>query len=345
MCCRVVLLLGVLGMHATAGAQRDSALRGVRVVEADRSGCINEPALRARVARWLGRDTTLAGLEVFVEAASEPPGFTVRRAGAVVAERRFESSPPRCADRVEALALAIALALEHAADAERASQQPAGSTGEAASTASTSEVAAATTPQAVDEEKIDRGATAEAPLDSSPDVTKASGVPARARLHATGMVLAEVLPEPVIALGLGAELRLRALLLGVALMASTESEQAFASGRASSQLLAGRLRACTLWAIVGLELEGCTGAHLGAALGAGRGYDRNTRATMAWVAPLLRVGVRFPESSTVSLRVAVEGVVNLVRPRMVVDDGAEDHRVDGGAVAGSAGLEIVVAVP
>jgi hypothetical protein len=85
---------------------------------------------------------------------------------------------------------------------------------------------------------------------------------------------------------------------------------------------------------------------MGAALGEGSGYDRDTRATMAWVAPLLRIGVRFPESSTVSVRAAVEGVVNVVRPRMVVGGplGAEE-RVDGSAVAGSAGLELVVAIP
>jgi len=343
---RVVLVLGLLGSHATADAQRDAELRAALAVEADPRGCITERALRPRVARWLVADAEFAEVEVVVHAAAEPPTFSVRRRGEQVAERRFDVSPARCADRIEALALAIALALEHAAGDRSSSGEAATPPRTAAATPAATAPAAAPTadPQPAPEVTAERDAAPATPGSAITNGSEPAADRARVHLHAAGAVLVAAMPEPLIAFGAGGDLQLDGLLFGLSLIATTESEQVFARGVAASQLFAARLRACMLWDAAGVELEGCAGTLVGAARASGTGYDEDMSATMGWIAPLLRAGIRFPRSGPLSLRLALEGMVNLVQPRLIVEGEPPEHAA-GGVVAGGAGLELVVAIP
>jgi hypothetical protein len=344
----VLIVSCLLGSHATAGAQRGEGLGEVLDVERDEARCITEGALRRRVAHWLRADAELADIEVKVHAAAEPLTFTVRRRGEIVAERRFDVLPRRCADRVEAVALAVALGLEHAASGGTLATQPAPATGAEGATPSAeaeAEAEAAAEPAAT-EAATARTPSPPAPAEAGPAASRSDGEAPRVYAHATGAVLIEVMPSAMIALGAGGELQFDRMRFALSAIATTESEHALARGVASSQLFAARPRACLLWIAAGLELEGCAGAVLGAAVARGNGYDDEMRATMAWVAPLLRAGLRYPQTGTLSLRLALEGMVHVVRPRLrVAVDEAEASTAAAGPVGGGVGLELVVAIP
>jgi hypothetical protein len=107
----VALVLSTLASQATAHAQPRFALE----VDGAADGCVTQAALGPRVAHWLKPDADVHELSVAVRAREAPLRFTLRRSGQPIAQRSFEVLPTRCADRLEAVAIAIALALEHAA--------------------------------------------------------------------------------------------------------------------------------------------------------------------------------------------------------------------------------------
>ncbi|MET0384349.1 MAG: hypothetical protein ABW321_00245, partial [Polyangiales bacterium] len=94
-------------------AQTATELARVLTVERVAPGCVSAVALRERIAQYLARGVRMTELRVEVDLAS--PSFRVLRSGAVVAERRFERVPTSCSERRDVMAVAIALAIEHAA--------------------------------------------------------------------------------------------------------------------------------------------------------------------------------------------------------------------------------------
>src|SRR3954470_19096440 len=101
----------LLGLTTHAAAQAKPSLGDVLEVHADDTGCVTEPALRARVQRWLKPQGVASDVHVEVDAAATPPRFDVRRGGQDVAARSFEVLPEACSDRLDAIAIAVALAI------------------------------------------------------------------------------------------------------------------------------------------------------------------------------------------------------------------------------------------
>lgn len=109
-----------------ARAQVPAELERALTVTRELPGCVSAPALRARTARYLVRTDQLASLTIEVDA--QVPQFRVLRAGTLVAERRFTHAPTDCAERRDALALAVAIAIEQVA--QEPTHEPAADSGE-----------------------------------------------------------------------------------------------------------------------------------------------------------------------------------------------------------------------
>jgi len=316
-------------------------------------GCITHAALSERVQRWLERERVRAPprLEVAVDGAREPIGFELRQDGETVAERHFAVLPAGCGDRLDALALAIAVAVEHAASAPTgdagspraapaaAGAQPAGAAPPQPTTTTAETSERASEPRA---ERTGEGAA----------VGDANAKPAsdpgglRVDLFAGGAWLIEALPAPVLAVAAGGGVHLERLRLELGFLLSAEHTSALGAGESRLQLVGGRAHACLGWPSAGLELAGCAGIGAGAALAQGDGYFEDRQAEMPWVAALLRAALRYPAGSWLSGRIAVDGLLNLLRPELQVEGQAGPTDADPTFPLGAAlSLELVVALP
>jgi len=339
----------VMAFQGVASAQPDATLDAMLTVEPDPDDCITAPGLRARVRKWLGSDAALPELEVSVDPAAEPLAIAIRRGGNVVARRRFEVLPEACKDRIDAVALAIALALEHVMRPAAAAPGPDAGDGDATDAAAPAPDKAAAPAEATQPAQASaEGPAADASAGTaepaaSPDALEddaGSGV--EVHLAATGLL--GVLPDPVFAFGAGGELRRGRFRVGLTLLGTPQQTRPLGRGDTDTQLFAVRAQGCALWPASAFELETCAGAAGGAAFAKGRGFDENLNATMAWIAPLLRAGVRYPQAGAVSLRIGVEAMVNLLRPRLALA-GRSNAAETAGPIAGAAGVDLLIAIP
>src|SRR6185503_21004071 len=88
--CALGVLACVLGAATAAHAQGAAGLR--LAVEDDAQACVTQPALRARIDRFL-RVRRPIDVEIVVRPGEKPVVFELRRDGAFVAERRFDVLP------------------------------------------------------------------------------------------------------------------------------------------------------------------------------------------------------------------------------------------------------------
>jgi len=102
-----------LGAAPLAGVRAQTAeLSSTLTIKRGSPGCVEVDALRKRIAQYLAVGVRAPELTIAVDL--ERLGFRVLRDGRVVAERRFDRPPRKCAERRDALAFAIALAIEQA---------------------------------------------------------------------------------------------------------------------------------------------------------------------------------------------------------------------------------------
>lgn len=349
----ILVALGALGhagiVCAQAGGPRSGTLDETLRVEPSADGCVTKAKLQTRVQRWLGATAIRSGLRVTVHGAAEPMAFSVQHDAAGVAERSFDVLPQNCPDRIDAVALTVALAIQHAEQARPLAET---------STAATPNPPSTTAPVATPSVKpTTKPTTKSAPPDatkpeapSAPDnaTTTAADDPdaLRVRLHAAATFLSEVLPESALGLGVGAELQtseaLSVMLTGLYV---PETAQPLATGSALMQLYAGRALLCLGAPAAGLVLEACAGAAGGVVLATGEGYMANENAKMAWLAGVLRGAARFPARGLIGVRLAVDGLVNAVRPspKLVLDGAAKHALAFPIGFAGS--LELLIALP
>lgn len=347
---------GLFGLTTHAAAQPKAPLGDVLEVHADDAGCVTEPALRTRVQRWLKPQAIAPDVRVEVDAAASPPRFSVRRGSAEVAARSFDVLPAACSDRLDAIAIAVALAIEHATHPENDAGEPpsTGTTTEPAANANepAPETAAPTPPATAtatppNTERATSTPNAEAKEEEEPQETEADRRAARARrlaphVYAGGGVMFQVLPELVPAFALGADFPLTWLRLDVALLATTQSNTDIGPGKVQANLLAGRALIC---AEAPFGLAGCAGAGGGAALGSSTGYDQGHHPAAAWLAGIVRGSMRFPASGTLSLRLAGDALFNMVYPQLAVSDMGVKKHAAGGPVGVAGSLELLLALP
>ncbi len=108
------LVLGMLAVHARVQAQAGAGLGDGLRVEPSADGCVTLATLEPRVRRWLDAQARRGVIAVAVHAGGEPPAFSVLRDGKVIARRSFDVLPAACSDRLDAIAVAVAVAIEHA---------------------------------------------------------------------------------------------------------------------------------------------------------------------------------------------------------------------------------------
>jgi hypothetical protein len=312
-------------------------------------GCVTEAGLRSAMQRYTARIELDPELRATVRSASQSLSFEVSRAGVVLAEREFESLPRRCAERVRAVAIAIALAFESAqarqSEAAAASEparagepsspsaEPAGTkaqkpgpsreaappTAQPASADESAEPVAekGQEPPVADEEAVDAEQTA--PLDAGNDRGGASVV-----LLAGGGVLLSVLPEPAAVLSLGAGFELGSLWqLEVAGIASPGVTTELADGLVDAQLYGGELKLCAGLPLGALRAAGCAGLAGGAVPARGRDFSVSGRSTLTgWTAALLAATLDMRVVGPLSLRIHAGLLGSFVRPTF-------EARVDG----------------
>lgn len=358
---------GLLGLTTRAAAQPKAPLGDVLEVHADDAGCVTEPALRARVQRWLKPQSLALDVRVEVDAAASPPRFSVRRGGAEVAARTFDVLPAACSDRLDAIAIAVALAIEHATHPKSnetatpdTGATPPSDTNEnaiAPESAPTTTPTPATPPKAVPTTSPpDSGKKEpEEPAQTAADRLAASARRIAPRVYAGGGVMYRVLPELVPAFELGTDLALESFRLGrdmpltwlrldAALLATLQTSTKIGPGILHGNLLGGRVLTCSEVPLAAFAIATCSGVGGGAALASGRGYFQPKHAAAAWLAGIARGYARFPASGVVSLRLAADLLVNIIRPRLVVEgDNGETRTAGVVGVAGS--LELLLALP
>jgi len=371
-----VLVVGVLALAAHGRAQSGAALREALRVEPSADGCVSAATLEPRVRRWLHAGAQPSDITVTVHAASEPPSFSVARDGNVIAERRFDVLPAACSDRLDAIAVAVAVAIEHATSEQAGDGAAAGSApGESRERDGTplprdakpDDVAAEPEPvpappsDAVPEGDRERGEEDGADRNPADDEDRGeadasadtSSDGSALRLFAGAALLFEVLPSTAFAFQAGAELQPSALRFGAAALFSLEREDGIADGRALTRLIGARAHVCmgTRLANDDVDLEGCGGAAAGLVLASGDGFAPSADATLGWLAGVLRAAVRYPATAPISLRFALDGLLNVVRPELQVEveiagiPDAPPVTAAAGPIGAAGSVELVIELP
>jgi hypothetical protein len=371
----LLLVLGTLALHSRGRAQAGAGLRDGLRVEPSADGCVTQATLEPRVRRWLDAQAPRSDMTITVHAASDPPAFSVLRDGRVIAERSFDVLPAACSDRLDAIAVAVAIAIEHATSAggngdgpgrhardaaaarARVGERPSGEVEPADAPAVTPDAETATkrdgdaTPANDRAREVDDGERAAEQADDAAHGDEATDERASAasgwRLFAGAGLLFEVLPDTAFTLDAGVEVQASALVrIDAAALFTLEREDALAGGRAHSQLLAARALACLSTRLAGgeLDLAGCGGGAGGVVLASGDGFDQNDAVTLGWAAVVMRAAVRYPASTAISLRFALDGLLNAVRPELAVV-GPPAATTIAGPVSAAGSVELVIALP
>jgi hypothetical protein len=167
-------------------------------------------------------------------------------------------------------------------------------------------------------------------------------------MHAGAAVLFEVLPAGSLAGVLGVELLADpALRLALSLLGSLPQSDARLGAAIESQLVLARLLGCAQLGAGWLVLEGCGGALGGAVFAEGRGYARDARDAIGYAALLARAALRVPARGSLSVRLAVDGLLPLLRPAYDVREGgsAAFASVRVAPVGAALGIEVALALP
>jgi hypothetical protein len=330
--------------------------------------------LQERIAHYAGTQLQAANelrLELRID-AQDSAELRVYRDDELISLRRFANLPAACADRRDAIALSSALALEGVLQelARQREQQAAQSAREASD--STGQTAAAASAGAAVSSRLAVGARAPAPVDQAEsqqpavrpaasaqraqppdqpaqsDSSNAEGAAAdggmRVDLHLGARWLTGALPTWVWVGALGAELWLsQRVLIDLAGYVSSLSNSAVGGARAQAWLGGGELFACTPWALGEFAAEGCLGALAAACQASGRDFPLpRSAATLLWAAGAARLAVRWPERDVLSLRLMLQGHVNMVRPQL--ETAGSSALLRPGWVGALIGLDMIVTI-
>ena len=313
--------------------------------------------MRARVLRRLAPEARLSDVQIVVHVGDAAPRLEVSRGGQRIAERRFENFPTRCNARRDAIAVAVALAVEraHEAPAAATSADAPGTTQATSAEGQASTVsAAATAPSnASDGAASAPSAHARAVGDAPQDEPADDGSDERVLtpgMHAGVALLLEVLPAAAFVGVLGADAVLGSSSVRVSLsgLFSLTQRDDVLGAAIESRVLLGRLLVCTdLAALDDFGVEGCGGVLAGAVFAAGRGYQSDRSTELAYAGLLARAGLRFPAKGWLSARLFVDGLVPIVRPAYVLREAATDDTtaVTPAPLGAALGLEIVLTLP
>lgn len=363
---------------AVARAQVRAELERALTVTRELPGCVSAPALRARTAQYLGRAEQLTQLTIEVDL--QVPLFRVLRDGTLLAERRFARAPTDCSERRDALALAVAIAIEQvtedprsptglaadsdepAAAAERSTAQPsaaergAGDSERIFAAPDKGQSRAPTQParpsgeqselpRAVAGEPVQPLSAADRGQDRARDVTTSGRPRALVSVLGGGALMFEALPTAAPAFAVGAELALLpALRIGLSGLFSTAVSSAFQGGVVSTQLYGAQLTGCVNAPIfASLLVLGCLGAVGGVVDAHGDRFAQNLSDRMGWLAGLVRARLEFPVAGRLAAGVYADARVNLLRPELQASLATQPVRTRAVGLLGAAlGVELIV---
>lgn len=342
--------------------------------------CLTSQQLSARVAHYSSPKTRPSGVQLILYITGpDAADLHILRAGTVVSRRSFTQLPAPCADRRDAVALSIALALERTA-ADRATASPAAAnsgTGEAsvASTASSSPTTGGTDPIVDEDEDEDRDKAEDndkdkdkdddtevavspepepepepqtfdnIPTTTSRDPRRKSTNESSLQLHLGGRLTLEAVPPPVWVAALGVELPISSsFTLGITALMSSVGESALAGARARASFLGLEAVGCTNLPLGPFMLQACGGAAVALCEVSGRDYPRaRPEATLLWAAVLGRATLRWPRDGFIAARLVLQPHVSINRPDLRIENSSEHLTTFW--VGGSAGLELWLALP
>jgi hypothetical protein len=251
--------------------------------------------------------------------------------------RELFSDQRDCSEIFDAVALAIAIALDSASTSDRSSE-PLEAPAELLRAQSLPAPPAAASPAALPP--------------TTPDMSSESQVPASRtgstpRLHIDMGLEAEgslgVVPSATAGLSAFARGRVTSWSLAVEIRAdlpeSMARSDALGGGRVEAWLAAVGLAPCVH---AGYVLACVVGA-LGSLQASGRDIDPQLSKTAPFVAAGLRLGVEWPESTMFALRVRADGLANLRRARLTL--GQSDEVWGAPPFAGTLGVGVVARFP
>ncbi|HKP57751.1 MAG TPA: hypothetical protein VJV78_13560 [Polyangiales bacterium] len=318
------------------------------VFQGDGRGCLSERALKRRIAYFTNDNPQNFGFDVHVRARADGyTEFELERGGSSVAVRGFPTLPEACAERVDAIAIAIAIAMEQAdslagtpVEGAPPPVQQAPANGVIASAlpadASARELPAdardTTSPDDAPPVRTDEAGAKAPPADmrrDTPPPTPASRPgkrPAdRYSVRAGAGVLFGLLPSPVVAALAGGDIGIfdGSLYISVSALLSGQTRDDLATGQLTAQLVAGRGALCYRVQTEWVALCVCPGVSIGGYITHGDDYDQDRDANLPWVAAFAHTGLRVFDGA-LKLELSVEGYANIVRPSMWVEGSSDE---------------------
>lgn len=298
--------------------------------------CLEHDRLTEQVVGWLERDELDPRLTIVVEGDPievRTLHFTLHDRGQEIARRDFAPGPSRCEDLHSVVALAIALAVD----------------------ATVLESVGITEPE---EEVVPEPPEPEPspPEPTAPVATPAPPPPSpgldleprprgwQLRARARGLVTFGA-PPPVGGGGeLGLEVGWRNIVdLQAGLWATTAGPQPIEDSTLLITLVAGRVDVCGGPRIRRLRPRVCGGVLGGSALAEGRGFVRDQRTAVPWVAMAFGGDLRIELMPRLDLSLGLDGLVTVVRPVFSVTEELQVRQLrDLPRFSGAFGLGFVV---
>lgn len=326
----------------------------VTVTQAD--PCLTQEAVVGRLGRWLDTTTVAAGIEVVLDPAER--AFRVRRPGGRMARRGFAVLPEECSDRLDAVTLAIALAIDHTLLERLRDRAPHGGTQqldggapdgasdapeplESPDGAPREDGGAAPGPAPAEGIPLEEAHTPEdeiGPAEPEPEVRSPpddgradrearpgpDAAPAAERRWQPGvgaglLALYDVIPGWALGVQAGPRLRAwRGLELRASLFWTAEQSAPVSTGRAAYDLLGGRLHVCAGGSAGPLTVRGCGGVWAGRLRVRGRGFDEDLSARQLWIALPVGGEVTHRPTRWLELAAGADLVVPVRRPAVQV---------------------------
>lgn len=277
--------------------------------------CLEHDRLTEQVVTWLERDALDPRLTVVVEGdplETRSLRFTLQDRGQPIAERRFAPGPSSCDDLHSVVALAIALAV----DATVLESMGIGPT--------PTPTPPPTPPPTPEPALPDRTAIEPSPrLDLEPRRRPADDWAVRAELR--GLLTVGIPPTLGGGGQLGVEAGWRDLVdVRLGALGTSSGSRPAGEGTLTITLAAARADLCVGPRLRRVRPRACTGVLAGGALAQGRGFLRDYRTRLPWVAMAVGGDVRVGLGPRTALSFGLDGIVSLVRP---VFDLAEDFEV------------------
>lgn len=290
--------------------EADTVPLGDAIVLRPGATCLERERLTAQVRSWI--DLERIDARLVVEVVGDPTqtrrlAFSLRRGDDVIAVRRFDPAPARCADLHSVVGLAIALAID-ATLLENLQREP--------------------DPEPPPDVEVDP--PIEPPKRDPPPVVAPPTEPRpkapRPRAWAlwseiTGLLSIGAPPG----LGGGARFglygRWREIVdLGAGMVAQSSGAEPIGTGMALFSVAAGRVDVCAGPRLGRVRLRGCTGLIAGAALAAGQGFSIDSTIRVPWVAVPIGARLEARVADRFSVVFGAEGQIATVRPTFDATD-------------------------